>query len=447
MSNWITWALISALLLFRGLLAAVEASLQQVTDTRAKDLAREHPRRGERLVRLKADPERTAAALRSGMVLSGFASAALGVIVGPRLLDRTLLQVIESSWLAWATPLTAALLVALAATLVDVSLRSAALRRPDAAALRLSWVGLATAAVLSPFVQMLVVPLNLLLAPFGTKVSFQPPPPPLETLEKLLTEQAKKDEVDQNAPQLIRSIFELSDKTVRDVMVPRTDVVSIELSTPPDGILQVVAEQNHSRIPVFKEDKDKIVGILHVRDLVPMLQTPSLIVLEDLLRPAHFVPWVKPIGDLLREMQRKRIHMCVVVDEYGGFSGVITLEDILREIVGDIGDEFDEEVRAVERQADGSFVVDAMLHKDEFGRLFDHRLPDGDFETVGGYLSHLAGAIPEVGDRFQANGWTYAVASKDGPRLGRIVVTKPKGTSAERRPSKEIAVRPPTTGS
>jgi len=116
----------------------------------------------------------------------------------------------------------------------------------------------------------------------------------------------------------------------------------------------------------------------------------------------------------------------VVVDEYGGFMGIVTLEDILREIVGDIGDEFEEEVKLIERQTDGSFLVDAMLPPGEFARAFDLKLPDGEYETLGGFLSHLAGAIPEVGDKFHVNGWTFAVHSKEGPRLDRIRVVKPK---------------------
>lgn len=118
--------------------------------------------------------------------------------------------------------------------------------------------------------------------------------------------------------------------------------------------------------------------------------------------------------------------MAVVVDEYGGFSGIVTLEDILREIVGDIRDEFDEEVRAFEKQADDSFLVDAMLPVEDFARAFDFKFPEGDFETLGGFLSHRAGAIPEVNDRLVENGWTFVVHSKEGPRLERVRVVKPK---------------------
>ena len=434
MPTWGMWAILSVLLILRGLLAAMEAALQTLSDERAKELAKEGGHRAHRLLKLKTDPEATAASIRMGMVLSGFLAVGTGIFVIPRVADVSMLEVVESSWMVWLTPLSSAFVVALVATLIDTTFRSAALQRPESVALSLSGLASISATILWPTVKLLVWPLNLALKPFGTKVSFQPPPPPLEELEKQLIRQAQKNEVDRGAPQLIRSIFELNEKSCRDVMVPRTEVVGLSSNAPMEEILQLIAEENHSRIPVYKDDVDHIVGILHVRDLVPMLQNPELIVMSDLLRPAVYVPWVKPIGDLLRDMQRQRIHMAVVVDEYGGFSGIVTLEDILREIVGDIRDEFDEEVRAFEKQADDSFLVDAMLPVEDFARAFDFKFPEGEFETLAGFLSHRAGAIPEVGDRTQENGWTFIVHSKEGPKLERVRVVKPKIVPA-RRPS------------
>ncbi len=173
--------------------------------------------------------------------------------------------------------------------------------------------------------------------------------------------------------------------------------------------------------------------MLHARDLIPLLQHPELIVLADTLRPAHFVPWVKPIGDLLREMQKKKIHMAMVVDEYGGFMGVVTLEDILREIVGDIGDEFEVEKKMIEKQPDGSFLVDASLDVAKFVKAFGFGLPEGEYDTLGGFLSSLAGSIPEVGDHFAFNGWQFIVHTKDGPRIERIRLIKPKGSTSTAR--------------
>jgi putative hemolysin len=389
--------------------------------------------------RLRADREQTAAALRSGMVLSGFTAVAMAALMPMDWVNRL-------TWLPETQLLPrvlVTLVIALAATTIDVVFRSAAVQKPEPWALGLSGLGVLALFVLRPIVRLVVVPVNLLLKPFGAKVSFQPPPPSLDELEKMLTAEAQKQELDKGAPQLIRSIFELSDKSCRDVMVPRTDVVALELSTPVEEILRLIAEENHSRIPVYRETADNVVGILHVRDLVPLIQSPSLIVLQDLLRPAVYVPWVKPIGDLLREMQRERIHMAVVVDEYGGFSGIVTLEDILTEIVGDIGDEFDDDEKAVERQPDGTFLVAATVGREEFTKSFDFKIPEGEFETLGGYLSHLAGSIPEVGDRFTVNGWGFVVHSKDGPRLERVKVTRPRPPSLEtspRRNSQEIEI-------
>jgi CBS domain containing-hemolysin-like protein len=207
-------------------------------------------------------------------------------------------------------------------------------------------------------------------------------------------------------------------------------VVGLDITTSPHEILRILAEENHSRIPVYQDDIDHIVGVLHARDLIPLLQHPELIVVSDIIRPAHYVPWMKPMGDLLREMQKKKIHMAMVVDEYGGFMGIVTLEDILREIVGDIPDEFEVEKKQIDKQADGSFLVDAGLEVADFGKAFGFSLPDGDYETLGGFLSSLAGSLPEVGERFAFNGWQFIVHSKQGPRLGRIRLVKARGSAA-----------------
>ncbi len=440
MPTWGMWLILVWLLLIRGMMAAFEAAIMSISDARVRELAQNgDSRRGNRLAKLKADSETVATALRVGMILSGFLAAAIGAIVPPRLFGLSI-SAHGDAW--WISPLASALIVALLASGVDLVFRSAASQKPEAWALSLSAFGTGAIRLFAPFVRMLVILLNAVGRPFAARVSLQSPLPAIEELEKQLIRQAQKDEVDKGAPQLIRSIFQLSDKTCRDVMVPRTNVIAIDTSTPIDSILQLIAEENHSRIPVYRHDVDHVVGILHVRDIVPMLRNPELIVLTDLLRPAAYVPWVKPVGDLLREMQRQRIHMAVVVDEYGGFSGIVTLEDILREIVGDISDEFEAQATSVEKQADDSLLVDAMMPIDDFGRSFDFKFPEGSYETLGGFLAHLAGAIPDANDRFVLHGWTFIVASKDGPRIDRIRVLKPKSTvTIDRRPSQDLLER------
>lgn len=437
MPSWALWLACLALLLMRALIAAAESALYGTSDLRAAELVTLRPRAGRRVQRQKTEREATAAAIRVGMAVCGCLAAAIGALVPPRALDLTWLG--AGPWLVWGSGLVTALLVGVLASLLDVMGRTLASRAPDRWAMRLSGAVALLVFTLYPVMRLLVGLVNVVVRPFGARIRFESPPPPLEELEKLLAAQAAGGQVDKGAPQLIRSIFELSDKRCRDVMVARTEVVSVDVATPPSEILRLLGEEGHSRLPVYRDDVDHIIGILHTRDLIPLLQHPELIVLADVVRPATFVSWMKPIGDLLREMQKKRIHMAIVVDEYGGFMGVVTLEDILEQIVGEIRDEFDVEKKEIERQPDGSFLVEAGLEVGDFTETFGFALPEGDYETLGGFISSLAGAIPEAGERFQFNGWQFTVHSKEGARIGRVRVSRPKSAAA---PAKDKDGRP-----
>ena len=428
MPTWALWAACLALCFLRSLVAAAESALYGTSDLRAQELAEENGRAGKRVLRHKTEREATATALRLGMVISGFLAAAIGAFVPPRMLNFTRLG--DDAWLPVATVMAGALFVGVLASLMEVVMRGLANAGAERWALRLSLLVSILVLLFYPPMRILLGVLNLVARTFGRTLRFEPPPPPLEELEKLLAAQAANNEVDKSAPQLIRSIFELSDKRCRDVMVPRTEVVTVDVSTQPTEVLRLLAEENHSRIPVYRDDVDHIVGVLHARDLIPLLQHPELIVLQDVIRPANFVPWMKPIGDLLREMQKKRIHMAMVVDEYGGFMGIVTLEDILREIVGDIGDEFEVDEKQVEKQADGTFLVDASMEVEQFTQAFGFELPEGDFDTLGGFLSSLAGHLPDVGERFTYGGWQFTVAAKEGARIDRVRLVRLKGGTA-----------------
>ncbi|HEX8697722.1 MAG TPA: hemolysin family protein [Myxococcaceae bacterium] len=438
MPTWALWAACLALCFLRALVAAAESALYGTSDLRAQELAEENGRAGKRVLRHKTEREATATALRLGMVISGFLAAAIGAFVPPRMLNFTLLG--DDAWQPVATVVAGALFVGVLASLMEVTMRGLANAGAERWALRLSGLVSILVLLFYPPMRVLLGVLNLVARTFGRTLKFEPPPPPLEELEKLLAAQAANNEVDKSAPQLIRSIFELSDKRCRDVMVPRTEVVTVDVSTQPTEVLRLLAEENHSRIPVYRDDVDHIVGVLHARDLIPLLQHPELIVLQDVIRPANFVPWMKPIGDLLREMQKKRIHMAMVVDEYGGFMGIVTLEDILREIVGDIGDEFEVDEKQVEKQADGTFLVDASMEVEQFTAAFGFELPEGDFDTLGGFLSSLAGHLPDVGERFTYGGWQFTVAAKEGARIDRVRLVRLKGSVA---PGKETRPEPP----
>ena len=271
--------------------------------------------------------------------------------------------------------------------------------------------------------QVQPAPLRAVVSALSGKGRYSLPPPPLDEMERALAEYAKRTPGPggEATSELIHNVFEFREKVARDVMVPRTEVVAVEVDAPVPEIIRVLAEEGHSRMPVYRENLDQIEGVLHARDLVPLLAHPELIHLRDVLRPAHFVPWSKPIDQLLREMQRKHLHMAFVVDEHGGIMGLCTIEDVLEQIVGDIRDEFDEESRPIESHADGTYTVLGDASVADFNASAAADLPeDQGFETMAGFLNSIAGAIPAKGDRLHWKGWAFTVADADPRRVTKI---------------------------
>ena len=400
-------AALVALSMVRALAAALEAALVAVGVPRAEGLgaAPGAPRGARALASLAAEPEVTAFAIR---FTGAFAVLSLGGLMGAA-------AVMELP----ANPL---LTGPVAAVLGGVLLVPAGtLGRGLGAASGESWA----LALSTPFlaVRELLRPLAKLIAASTLgRGRFGMPSPPLDEMERKLTEYAKV-RGGSGTSELIHNVFQFREKVARDVMVPRTEVVAVEIDTPMPEIIRLLAEEGHSRMPIYHGDLDHIAGVLHARDLVPLLVHPELIVLRDLIRPAHFVPWSKPIEQLLREMQRRKLHMAFVVDEFGGVMGICTIEDVLEEIVGEIQDEFEEEEegKLVEGHADGTFTAQGAAPIAELNRVTEAGVPeDQGYETVGGFVSSLAGAIPVRGDRFHWRDWVFTVVEADPRRVTRV---------------------------
>ena len=305
--------------------------------------------------------------------------------------------------------------------------RRAGATRPERVALVLAPLVRALTLVLAPVARLV----GLAVTPLaGGPGRFTLPLPPIEEVERALAAHARSTDPADHTSELIHRVLEFREKVARDIMVPRNKVMALDVETPVPEIIVRLAEEGHSRVPIFEGSLDKVVGILHARDLVPLLAHPELIVLRDLLRPPTFVPWSTPVQVLLRSMQRKHQHMMVVVDEYGGVMGAVTLEDVLEEIVGEIRDEWDaEEGGAVEAMPDGSFLVRGDAPVSEFNEATGAGIPaQGPYETVAGFLVALAGAIPARGDRLHWRGWGFTISETDGRRIERVRVLR------ERRP-------------
>ncbi len=241
----------------------------------------------------------------------------------------------------------------------------------------------------------------------------------------------KPDGIAAERQEMIEGIEELSVTTVKEVMVPRTDTVFIPLSATHVEILETVVSSGHSRIPVYGETIDDIVGILYAKDILRVLKAGKSIDLAGLVRKPFFVPESKRIDSLLREFKRRHVHIAIVVDEYGGVSGIVSLEDIIEEIVGEIQDEFDDEGEEILRSPDGGWLCEARIDLDDLNKRLGLSLPEDDFDTLGGYVFDLFGRIPEPGESVEASGLCFVVQATEGHRITRVLIRKSPVPDAE----------------
>ena len=229
--------------------------------------------------------------------------------------------------------------------------------------------------------------------------------------------------IEENGSRLVHSIVEFGEKKVREVMVPRIDVFAIESGMTMTEVRELLAGAGHSRVPVYDGNIDRIVGMLYVKDLVPVAEGEEDRGIEQLTREPYFVPEGKKIDDLLKEFQIKKMHMAIVVDEYGGTSGIVTLEDILEEIVGEIRDEFDHEAPLVRKAGEGRYVVEGRTSLDDLSEVLGRELVSEDVDTLGGFLYNILGRVPEEGEELDYEGMTFRIERLEGQRIAEVVLT------------------------
>jgi putative hemolysin len=237
----------------------------------------------------------------------------------------------------------------------------------------------------------------------------------------LLNASDEETTIEDEEKELIASIFEFSDKLVREVMVPRIDVTGVTDDAPMLAALDVILKAGHSRIPVYKDSIDNVSGILYAKDLLRYLRDGRTEVpLNKIVRPAYFIPESKKVNELLQELQQRKVHMAVVVDEYGGTAGLVTIEDLLEEIVGEIQDEFDAEEPTIESVSEHEFLFDARVPLDEVSKLLGVELPNEGGDTLGGFIYSQLGKVPAVGDNIEYDSANFEVLTVAGRRIKQV---------------------------
>lgn len=244
-------------------------------------------------------------------------------------------------------------------------------------------------------------------------------------IQQVIDESEERGLIDEEQGEMIEGIFDLKQTVAREIMIPRTYIVAVPLDSNLESILTTVIESGHSRIPVFKDNVDQIIGILNTKDLMPFwLNKNEEFHLSKIIREPFFVPETKQIKDLLNELRSKKSHLAVIVDEYGGTSGLVTIEDIIEEIIGEIRDEHDAEEDIFLPQEDGSCLVYAWANLDDFEEFFKVKVPREGYDTVGGFIIHLLGKVPKKGEEIFFEGLCMKIHGSDPKRITRILVTR-----------------------
>jgi putative hemolysin len=426
-----TWWLVAAivlLLLGNGFFSGSEIAIISARRSRVEALAAEGNRAAQKLKDLQDNLDSFLATVQIGVTLMGTLAGVFGGYLASKHIEPWLTARAFPTWFAPATvagAAVAALIVYVELILGELVPKAFALRFTETMALLvarplhfLSRVSRWAVVVLTKSTRAVLYVMGLRDTGHRTFVSE-------EEILHMVKEGAQQGVLDETEMAIIHSVFEFSETPVKKVMVPRPKIFALDVSTSPGDVEKGMVESGFSRIPVFEGSIDNVVGVVFIKDALRLLEKRQPVVIRKILHPVHFVPETKRVGELLKELQKRRTHMAVVLDEHGSVSGLVTLEDLLEEIVGEIQDEYDWEERSVERMRDGSLVVDGTVSATELRESYEVPIPDStEFDTVAGFMLDRLGVLPRGGETVEIEGYRLTVVDVEKHRISKVKVEK-----------------------
>jgi CBS domain containing-hemolysin-like protein len=410
---------VGVLILLNAFFVGAEYGLVTARRTRIIELQHAGNRRARDVLRITSDPPRFIAAMQLGVTLTSLGIGALGEHALAKAFDPVLAT-------ALAVTLAYLILTFFHVVIGELVPKGVALGHSERTALAVSAPVRAFFAIARPLIWVLQRSTEVVLRSLG----LQPPGAEDEVLSEaelrmVVSQSTRHGEIEQQEQEMLYKVFDFADKEAADVMVPRPEVVALSIDLPPEQALEAVMDAPFTRYPVYRGNLDDVVGVLHVRDLFHALRDRGMeqVQIEDIVRPAHIVPETKDLAALLTEFRRTNQHMAIVVDEYGEVEGIVTLEDLLEEIVGEIEDEFDLPDESVEQIDEDTIKIDGTFPIDDFNERFRTQLPAEDYHTVAGFVFGLLGRQPEIGDDVSHDGMRFDVLEVDGSRIEKIAVT------------------------
>ncbi len=431
---------LTVLIALNAFFSASEIAVISVPRLRIKQLIEDGNKTAEILYHLAEDSSRFLATVQIGVTLLGFLASATAAVSLSGGLSAALatvpIPIVAQSARGLAIGLITLLLTLVTLIFGELAPKSIALAHSERIALFVARPIDLLARLVSPLVRFLVWITNRVAQPFGGQPRRGLPIVTEEEIKTLVDAGEESGMLEEDEKEMIYSIFEFGETLAREVMVSRVDVVALAADTPLIEAVDVIINHNHSRVPVYQGSIDNIIGVLYAKDLLKVLrekgrEAANQIKLPDLVRPATFTPESKKVDELLKEMQKRRVHMAIVIDEYGGTAGVVTIEDILEEIVGEIQDEYDQgEEPMIQTPAENEWLIDARTNLSDINDLLKTDLPLDESDTLGGFIYQSLGKVPLPGDEVEHQDLRLKVVNVAGRRIGKVRVTRIVNTAA-----------------
>jgi CBS domain containing-hemolysin-like protein len=410
--NWL-WVLVAILVMFGSLLAVAETSVSRMSRVRAIALREEGRRNAALLEQIETDPARYLNSIYLAVTLVQNGSAILVALLAQGLFGNLGITLISVGF------------TLLYFLVVEAMSKTFGILHSDRAALALAPLVWFLGRILAYPTRGLIGLTNILLPGKGLKAG---PFISEEDIRSMAQVASEEEAIEEQEKEMIHSIFEFGDTVVRDVMVPRPDIVAVDASRSYNDVLDRIILHGYSRIPVYRETLDEIVGVVYAKDVLRQIHASRVDGrLEDIVRKPFFVPESKKVSELLRDMQSEKFHLAMVVDEFGSVAGLVTLEDLLEEIVGEIVDEYDREEPNVEPAGKDRFRVNARLPVDELNELLDVGLPNSEWDTVGGLMMGMLGRLPQQGEQVNFERLRFTAERVQGRRIAKVLVERVNG--------------------
>lgn len=390
--------LVVILTLINAFFSSAEMAIVSMNKNRIKMLAEEGNKKAQLVEKLNEEPSKLLATIQVGITLAGFFSSASAATGISSYLSRYLSQ-FNIPYVNQISLISITIIIAYV-TLVFGELypKRIALQKSETIAMLSIKPILIVSRITAPFIKLLSLSTNALVKLSGLNTENLDEKISREEIKSLVHVGREHGVFNETESEMINSIIEFDDKLAKEVMKPRTETFLLNINTPIMEALDKLLEENYSRVPVYEENPDNIIGILYMRDMLAEAKIKGFenIEIRSILRKPYFVIENKPIDDLFKELQAKKIHMAVLIDEYGGFSGIVTIEDLIEEVMGEINDEYDELELLIEKIDDNTFLINGLLSLNDFNSYFDIDLKCEDFDTIGGFLLNIIGGIPET---------------------------------------------------